>query len=144
MTTTTKPTFKVCKLSMRLSRDGFVSYNCQIRKGGSRGKTVAYVDQEGIGGSEHIYGHESKEALEEIENWIWENCRPMFLGYETQVYLQKNNLSEVKLSDPDYMDYLKLKRKAWMDRNKDEVTCDHLVGWWATNIAEDKYYSRKK
>ena len=55
MTTTsnqkTKETFKVSKLSMRLSRDGYVSYNCEIRKGR---KTYAFVDQEGIGGSEHI------------------------------------------------------------------------------------------
>lgn len=125
---------------MRLSRDGFVSYNCEIRKGGSRGKTVAYVDQEGIGGSEHIYGYEGKEALQEIKDWIWDNCRLMFLQYETQCYLLTNNLKTVRRDDPKLLDYLKPKRKAWINKEEEQVTCDDLVGWWATTTAEDKYY----
>ena len=135
-----KEGFKICKLKMRLSRNGWVSYNCEIRKGGSRGKTVAYVDQEGIGGSEHIYGYEGKEALQEIEDWIWENCRPMFLQFETQVYLQINNLQSVENDDPKLLDYLKPKLRAWKNKEQKEVTCDHLVGWWATTTAESKYY----
>jgi len=133
-------TFKICKLKMRLSRDGFVSYNCEIRKGGSRGKTVAYVDQEGVGGSEHIYGYEGKEALQEIKDWIWDNCRLMFLQYETQCYLLTNNLKTVRRDDPKLLDYLKPKRKAWINKEEEQVTCDDLVGWWATTTAEDKYY----
>jgi len=125
---------------MRLSRDGFVSYNCEIRKGGSRGKTVAYVDQEGVGGSEHIYGYEGKEALQEIKDWIWDNCRLMFLQYETQCYLLTNNLKTVRRDDPKLLDYLKPKRKAWINKEEEQVTCDDLVGWWATTTAEDKYY----
>ena len=93
----TATAFKVSKLSMRLSKDGFVSYNCEIRKGR---KTYAYVDQEGIGGSEHIYGHANKAALQESKDWIWDNCRPMFLRYETQCYLLKNNLQSVENNDP--------------------------------------------
>ena len=142
MTTTsnqkTKETFKVSKLSMRLSRDGYVSYNCEIRKGR---KTFAFVDQEGIGGSEHIYGTD-KASLQEIENWIWDNCRPMFLRYETQCYLLKNNLQSVENNDPKLLDYLKPKLRAWKNKEQNEVTCDHLVGWWATLIAEEKYYSK--
>ena len=125
---------------MRLSRDGFVSYNCEIRKGGSRGKTVAYVDQEGVGGSEHIYGYEGKEALQEIKDWIWDNCRLMFLQYETQCYLLTNNLKTVRRDDPKLLDYLKPKRKAWINKEEEQVTCDDLVGWWATTTAENKYY----
>ena len=125
---------------MRLSRDGFVSYNCEIRKGGSRGKTVAYVDQEGVGGSEHIYGYEGKEALQEIKDWIWDNCRLMFLQYETQCYLLTNNLKTVRRDDPKLLDYLKPKRKAWINKEEEQVTCDDLVGWWSTTTAEDKYY----
>ena len=125
---------------MRLSRDGFVSYNCEIREGGSRGKTVAYVDQEGVGGSEHIYGYEGKEALQEIKDWIWDNCRLMFLQYETQCYLLTNNLKTVRRDDPKLLDYLKPKRKAWINKEEEQVTCDDLVGWWATTTAEDKYY----
>ena len=137
-----KETYKVCKLQMRLSRDGWVSYNCEIRKGGSRGKTVAYVDQDGVGGSEHIYGYDGKEALQEIKDWIWDNCRPMFLQYETQCYLLKNNLQSVENNDPKLLDYLKPKLRAWKNKEQNEVTCDHLVGWWATLIAEEKYYSK--
>ena len=128
--------FKVSKLSMRLSRDGFVSYNCEIRKGR---KTYAFVDQEGIGGSEHIYGTD-KASLQEIENWIWENCKPMFVQYQTQVFLLQNNLQSVENNDPKLLDYLKPKLRAWKNKEQNEVTCDHLVGWWATTTAENKYY----
>tara|TARA_R100001082_G_scaffold91374_1_gene57967 strand:- start:551 stop:958 length:408 start_codon:yes stop_codon:yes gene_type:complete len=133
----TATAFKVSKLSMRLSKDGFVSYNCEIRKGR---KTYAYVDQEGIGGSEHIYGHESKHTLQEVEDWIWENCKPMFLQYQTQVFLIQNNLQSVENNDPKLLEFLKPLEKAWMNKEQDKVTCDHLVGWWATTTAENKYY----
>tara|TARA_R100000458_G_C8132564_1_gene146980 strand:+ start:213 stop:620 length:408 start_codon:yes stop_codon:yes gene_type:complete len=133
----TATAFKVSKLSMRLSKDGFVSYNCEIRKGR---KIYAYVDQEGIGGSEHIYGHESKHTLQEVEDWIWENCKPMFLQYQTQVFLIENNLQSVENNDPKLLEFLKPLEKAWMNKEQDKVTCDHLVGWWATITAENKYY----
>lgn len=133
----TATAFKVSKLSMRLSKDGFVSYNCEIRKGR---KTYAYVDQEGIGGSEHIYGHESKHTLQEVEDWIWENCKPMFVQYQTQVFLIQNNLQSVENNDPNLLEFLKPLEKAWMNKEQDKVTCDHLVGWWATTTAENKYY----
>ena len=128
--------FKVSKLSMRLSRDGFGSYNCEIRKGR---KTYAFVDQEGIGGSEHIYGTD-KESLQEIEDWIWKSCKPMFVQYQTQVFLLQNNLQSVENNDPKLLEFLKPLNKAWRNREKEKVTCDHLVGWWATTTAENKYY----
>ena len=137
---TSKDGFKICKLSMRLSRDGFVSYNCEIRKGGSRGKTVAYVDQEGIGGSEHIYGYNGKEALQEIEDWIWENCQMMFIKDQTQVFLLQNQLTSVKNNDPKLLEFLAPLTHSWENKEQEKVTCDHLVGWWATQTAEDKYY----
>ena len=121
---------------MRLSRDGFVSYNCEIRKGR---KTYAFVDQEGIGGSEHIYGTD-KASLQEIENWIWENCKPMVVQYQTQVFLLQNNLQSVENNDPKLLEFLKPLNKAWRNKKKEKVTCDHLVGWWATTTAENKYY----
>ena len=133
----TATAFKVSKLSMRLSKDGFVSYNCEIRKGR---KIYAYVDQEGIGGSVHIYGHESKHTLQEVEDWIWENCKPMFVQYQTQVFLIQNNLQSVENNDPKLLEFLKPLKKAWMNKEQDKVTCDHLVGWWATTTAENKYY----
>ena len=133
----TATAFKVSKLSMRLSKDGFVSYNCEIRKGR---KTYAYVDQEGIGGSEHIYGHANKAALQESKDWIWENCRLMFLQYQMQVFLIQNNLQSVENDDPKLLEFLKPLRRAWMNKEESAVTCDNLIGWWATMTAENKYY----
>ena len=66
-----KDTYTICKLDMRMSRKGWVSYGCEIRKGNSRGKTVCWVDQAGEGGSEFIdINHTlfSKDELDKIEN----------------------------------------------------------------------------
>ena len=41
----------VSKLSHRLSRNGWISYNCELRKGRT---TLAAVDQEGVGGVERV------------------------------------------------------------------------------------------
>ena len=40
-----KDSYSICNLKMRLSRKGWVSYSCEIRKGGTKGETVAYVDK---------------------------------------------------------------------------------------------------
>ena len=93
-----KDTYKICKLDMRPSRDGWVSYNCEIRKGSSSGKTVCWVDQEGVGGSEFInINHKlfSKDELDKIENYIFENCLTQWIEYCTQIYLMEKQLNQL-------------------------------------------------
>ena len=64
----------------------------------------------------------------------------MFVQYQTQVFLIQNNLQSVENNDPKLLEFLKPLKKAWMNKEQDKVTCDHLVGWWATTTAENKYY----
>ena len=129
---------------MRLSREGWGSYNCEIRKGGARGKTVAYVDQEGIGGSENIYGHESKHTLQEIEDYIFDNCKEQWSDYGIQCYLMINDLNQVDNNDPKLKEYLLTHMKAFKNRDIKAMEVESLIGWWASTTAETKYYSRKK
>ena len=56
----------VSKLSHRLSRNGWISYNCELRKGRT---CLAAVDQEGVGGDERVAWNNTEHYLL-IHHWI--------------------------------------------------------------------------
>ena len=139
-----KDTYTICKISTRLSRDGWVSYNCEIRKGSSRGKTVCWVDQEGVGGSEFInINHNlfSKDELDKIENYIFESCDTKWLLYGIQLYLMEKQLDTVNNNDPELLEYLKPHIKAFENKDIKSMHVESLIGWWTEQVANDKYYS---
>ena len=140
-----KDTYTICKISTRLSRDGWVSYNCEIRKGSSRGKTVCWVDQEGVGGSEFInINHKifSKDELDKIENYIFENCERMWIENKIQEYLLVNQLERCYNDDPKVREYLDPYINAFKARDIKNMHVENLIGWWTTTTAENKYSSR--
>ena len=140
-----KDTYTICKFDMRISRKGWVSYNCEIRKGSSRGKTVCWVDQTGEGGSEFIELNRkefSKDELDKIENYIYENCGRMWIEYCTQIYLMENDLWDCNTDDPKVRAYLDPYIKAFKARDTENMHVESLIGWWTTTTAENKYYSR--
>ena len=139
-----KDTYKFCKIATRLSREGWVSYSCEIRKGSSRGKTVCWVDQEGVGGSEFInINHKlfSKDELDKIENYIFESCDTKWLLYGIQLYLMEKQLDTVNNNDPELLEYLKPHIKAFENKDIKSMQVESLIGWWTEQVANDKYYS---
>ena len=139
-----KDTYKICKISTRLSRKGWVSYSCEIRKGSSRGKTVCWVDQEGVGGSEFInvnFKLFSKDELDKIEDYIYENCLTQWIEYCTQIYLMEKQLKSVDNNDSDLREYLLPYKKAFINKDINEMHVESLIGWWTEDTANNKYYS---
>ena len=68
----------VSKLSHRLSRNGWISYNCELRKGRT---TLAAVDQEGVGGDERVAWNNTEHYLL-IHHWILDTQRDFWREYE--------------------------------------------------------------
>ena len=138
-----KNKFVICKIDSRLSRKGWVSYNLEIRKGSTRGHTVAWVDQAGEGGAEHVYGHANKEVLTEIENFIWDNCILDYVRYMAENHTGLD-INSIDPTDRDLLRYLAPYKRAWLDRDTDKCEIyDGLIGWWATWVAENQYYAKK-
>ena len=139
-----KDTYKICKIATRLSREGWVSYSCEIRKGSSRGKTVCWVDQEGVGGSEFInINHKlfSKDELDKIENYIFESCDTKWLLYGIQLYLMEKQLKSVDNNDSKLKEYLLPYKNAFINKDIDKMHVESLIGWWTEDTANNKYYS---
>ena len=141
-----KDTYAICKLDMRISRKGWVSYGCEIRKGSPKGgKTVCWVDQAGEGGSEFIHiNHKlfSKDELDKIENYIYENCESLWIKNKIEEYLMVNDLQTCSSDDPKVREYLDPYIKAFKARDIENMHVESLIGWWTTTTAENKYYSR--
>ena len=70
----------VSKLSHRLSRNGVVSYNRELRKGRT---TLAAVDQEGVGGDERVAWNNTEHYLL-IHHWILVTQRNFWMKYEVE------------------------------------------------------------
>ena len=68
----------VSKLSHRLSRNGWISYNCELRKGRT---TLAAVDQEGVGGDERVAWNNTEHYLL-IHHWIMDTQRDFWREHE--------------------------------------------------------------
>ena len=140
-----KDTYTICKIDSRMSRKGWVSYGCEIRKGSSRGKTVCWVDQAGEGGSEFIdINHKlfSKDELDKIENYIYENCESLWIKNKIEEYLIVNDLQTCTNDDPKVREYIDPYIKAFKARDIENMHVESLIGWWTTTTAENKYYSR--
>ena len=68
----------VSKLSHRLSRNGWISYNCELRKGRT---CLAAVDQEGVGGDERVAWNNTEHYLL-IHHWIMDTQRDFWREHE--------------------------------------------------------------
>ena len=139
-----KDTYTICKIDSRMSRKGWVSYGCEIRKGSSRGKTVCWVDQAGEGGSEFIdINHKlfSKDELDKIENYIYENCESLWIKNKIEEYLMVNDLQTCTNDDPKLREYLLPYKNVFINKDIDEMPVESLIGWWTEDTANNKYYS---
>ena len=120
----------VSKLSHRLSRNGWISYNCELRKGRT---CLASIDQEGVGGDERVAWNNTEHYLL-IHHWIMDTQRDFWRSYENE--------------NINYMvELAKKKPKSWKEAREIQQKLgffDDMVGSWTTvyveNKLSDKYY----
>ena len=141
-----KDKFVICKMKTHLSRKQWVGYTCEIRKGNNRGSTVAYISEEGIGGSAFIdvnFDLFTKEVLTDVENYIWDNCILDYVRYMAENHTGLD-ISSIDPTDRDLLTYLVPYKRAWLarDSNKCELY-DGLIDWWTQYVATNHYYSKK-
>ena len=149
-TITKKPkTITVSKLSHRLSRNGWISYNCELRVGRT---CYAAIDQEGVGGDERVAWADVDHYLF-IHHWILDTQKD---------FLRKNDVEWIDISvqlghkklEESYKEKQELIKKynLWDELAKKQPKtwpeareirqklgfCDDMVGAWATIYVEKK------
>ena len=149
-TITKKPkTITVSKLSHRLSRNGWISYNCELRVGRT---CYAAIDQEGIGGDERVAWAEVDQYLF-IHHWILDTQKDFLrkdeiewidtyvqLGHKTleESYKEKQEL----IKKYNLWDKLAKKQpKTWPEAREIQQKLgffDDMVGSWTTTYVENK------
>ena len=149
-TITKKPkTITVSKLSHRLSRNGWISYNCELRVGRT---CYAAIDQEGIGGDERVAWAEVDQYLF-IHHWILDTQKDFLrkdeiewidtyvqLGHKTleESYKEKQEL----IKKYNLWDKLAKKQpKTWPEAREIQQKLgffDDMVGSWTTVYVENK------
>jgi len=149
-TITKKPkTITVSKLSHRKSRDGWISYNCELRVGRT---CYAAVDQEGCGGDARIDWNNTEHYLF-IHHWILDTQKDFLrkdevewidtyvqLGHKTleESYKEKQEL----IKKYNLWDKLAKKQpKTWHDAREIQQKLgffDDMVGSWTTTYVENK------
>jgi len=149
-TITKKPkTITVSKLSHRLSRNGWISYNCELRVGRT---CYAAIDQEGIGGDERVAWAEVDQYLF-IHHWILDTQKDFLrkdeiewidtyvqLGHKTleESYKEKQELiKKYNLWD----ELAKKQPKTWPEAREIQQKLgffDDMVGSWTTVYVENK------
>ena len=145
----------VSKLSHRLSRNGWISYNCELRKGRT---CLAAIDQEGCGGDERVSWNNTEHYLL-IHHWILDTQRHFWMQYEVETIEYMVELGHKNLKDSwkekaelvkKYNLWEKLAKKqpkTWIEARKIQQQLgfsDDMVGDWTTVYVEnklgDKYY----
>jgi len=149
-TITKKPkTITVSKLSHRLSRNGWISYNCELRVGRT---CYAAIDQEGVGGDERVAWADVDHYLF-IHHWILDTQKDFLrkndvewintyveLGYKTpeESYKEKQELiKKYNLWD----ELAKKQPKTWPEAREIQQKLgffDDMVGSWTTVYIENK------
>ena len=149
-TITKKPkTITVSKLSHRLSRNGWISYNCELRVGRT---CYAAIDQEGVGGDERVAWADVDHYLF-IHHWILDTQKDFLrkndvewidayvhLGYKTleESYKEKQELiKKYNLWD----ELAKKQPKTWPEAREIQQKLgffDDMVGSWTTVFVEKK------
>ena len=149
-TITKKPkTITVSKLSHRLSRNGWISYNCELRVGRT---CYAAIDQEGVGGDERVAWADVDHYLF-IHHWILDTQKDFLrkndvewidisvqLGHKKleESYKEKQELiKKYNLWD----ELAKKQPKTWPEAREIQQKLgffDDMVGSWTTVFVEKK------
>ena len=149
-TITKKPkTITVSKLSHRLSRNGWISYNCELRVGRT---CYAAIDQEGVGGDERVAWADVDHYLF-IHHWILDTQKDFLrkndvewidisvqLGHKKleESYKEKQELiKKYNLWD----ELAKKQPKTWPEAREIQQKLgffDDMVGSWTTTYVENK------
>ena len=150
MTTSTKSKtgrVTVSKVYTRLSRNGWISYNCELRQG----KTcLAAVDQEGNGGCERVDWNNTDHYLL-LHHYILNTQKDFWRKYELealQMMVEEGWKDEIKEKielQRKFLLWEKLalkKPKTWSEARKIQEKLgffDDMVGAWTTVYVEQKY-----
>ena len=149
-TITKKPkTITVSKLSHRLSRNNWISYNCELRVGRT---CYAAIDQEGVGGDERVAWADVDHYLF-IHHWILDTQKDFLrkndvewidisvqLGHKKleESYKEKQELiKKYNLWD----ELAKKQPKTWPEAREIQQKLgffDDMVGSWTTTYVENK------
>ena len=137
----------VSKVYTRLSRNGWISYNCELRQG----KTcLAAVDQEGNGGCERVDWNNTDHYLL-LHHYILNTQKDFWRKYELealQMMVEEGWKDEIKEKIELRRKFLlweKLalkKPKTWSEARKIQEKLgffDDMVGAWTTVYVEQKY-----
>ena len=150
MTTSTKTKtgrVTVSKVYTRLSRNGWISYNCELRQG----KTcLAAVDQEGNGGCERVDWNNTDHYLL-LHHYILNTQKNFWRKYELEALQMmveegwKNEIEEKIELQRKFLLWEKLalkKPKTWSEARKIQEKLgffDDMVGAWTTVYIEQTY-----
>jgi len=137
----------VSKVYTRLSRNGWISYNCELRQG----KTcLAAVDQEGNGGCERVDWNNTDHYLL-LHHYILNTQKDFWRKYELEAlqYMVeegwKDEIKEKIELQRKFLLWEKLalkKPKTWSEARKIQEKLgffDDMVGAWTTVYVEQKY-----
>ena len=137
----------VSKVYTRLSRNGWISYNCELRQG----KTcLAAVDQEGNGGCERVDWNNTDHYLL-LHHYILNTQKVFWRKYELEAlqYMVeegwKDEIKEKIELQRKFLLWEKLalkKPKTWSEARKIQEKLgffDDMVGAWTTVYVEQKY-----
>ena len=150
MTTLTKTKtgrVTVSKVYTRLSRNGWISYNCELRQG----KTcLAALDQEGNGGCERVDWNNTDHYLL-LHHYILNTQKDFWRKYEIEALQMmveegwKNEIEEKIELQRKFLLWEKLalkKPKTWSEARKIQEKLgffDDMVGAWTTVYIEQTY-----
>ena len=140
----------VSRVYTRLSRNGWISYNCELRQG----KTcLAAVDQEGNGGCERVDWNNTDHYLL-LHHYILNTQKDFYRKYEVQCINDMVAMGYTKLKDSykekaelvkKYNLWEKLAKKqpkTWSEAREIQEKLgyfDDMVGTWTTVYVEQKY-----
>ena len=150
MTTLTKTKtgrVTVSKVYTRLSRNGWISYNCELRQGKA---CLAAVDQEGNGGCERVDWNNTDHYLL-LHHYILNTQKDFWRKYELEAlqYMVKegwkDEIKEKIELQRKFLLWEKLalkKPKTWSEARKIQEKLgffDDMVGAWTTVYIEQNY-----
>ena len=149
-TITKKPkTITVSKLSHRLSRNGWISYNCELRVGRT---CYAAIDQEGVGGDERVAWADVDHYLF-IHHWILDTQKDFLIKNDVEwidisVQLGHKKLEESYKEKQELIkkynlwdELAKKQPKTWPEAREIQQKLgffDDMVGSWTTVYIENK------
>ena len=137
----------VSRVYTRLSRNGWISYNCELRQG----KTcLAAVDQEGNGGCERVDWNNTDHYLL-LHHYILNSQKDFWRKYELEALQMmveegwKNEIEEKIKLQRKFLLWEKLalkKPKTWSEAREIQEKLgffDDMVGAWTTVYIEQNY-----